>query len=65
MSIKLTHKRKNKELETALSVVKCLIGVANNQIKSEPKEPKWQEELHNLLQVEFLIECSEDFYYKD
>ena len=38
MSIELTHKRTSKELETALAVVKCLIGVANNQIKSEPKE---------------------------
>ena len=44
MSIKLTHKRTSKELETALAVVKCLIGVANNQIKSEPEEERWQEE---------------------
>ena len=47
MSIKLTHKRTSKELETALAVVKCLIGVANNQIKSEPEEERWQEELDN------------------
>ncbi len=65
MSIKLTHKRTSKELETALAVVKCLIGVANNQIKSEPEEERWQEELDNLLEVEFLMECSEDFYYED
>ena len=65
MNVKLTFKRKSRELETALAVVKCLIGVANNQIKSEPKEESWQEELDNLLEVEFLIECSEDFYYKD
>tara|TARA_B100001057_G_scaffold12051_2_gene11457 strand:- start:42679 stop:42876 length:198 start_codon:yes stop_codon:yes gene_type:complete len=65
MSIELTHKRISKELETALAVVKCLIGVTATQIKSEPKEEKWQEELANLLEVKFLIECSEDFYYKD
>ena len=43
MSIDLTHKRKSKELETTLAVVRCLIGVSNNQIKSEPEEKMWQE----------------------
>ena len=42
MSVKLTHKRTSKELETALAVVKCLIGVANNQIKSEPEDRDWE-----------------------
>ena len=65
MIIDLTHKRKSKELETALEVVRCLIDVSNNQIKSEPKEKAWQEELSYLLEVEFLMKCAEDFYYKD
>ena len=65
MSIDLTHKRKSKELETALAVVRCLIGVSNNQIKSEPEEKMWQEELQELLGVEYLLECADDFYYKD
>lgn len=63
--IDLTHKRKSKELETALAVVRCLIGVSNNQIKSEPEEKMWQEELQELLGVEYLLECADDFYYKD
>ena len=65
MSIDLTHKRKSKELETALEVVRCLIGVSNNQIKSEPEEKMWQEELQELLGVEYLLECADDFYYED
>ena len=65
MIIDLTHKRKSKELETALEVVRCLIDVSNNQIKSEPKEKAWQEELSYLLELEFLMECAEDFYYED
>ena len=65
MIIDLTHKRKSKELETALEVVRCLIGVSNNQIKSEPEQKMWQEELSYLLEVEFLMKCAEDFYYKD
>ena len=65
MSIDLTHKRKSKELETALAVVRCLIGVSNNQIKSEPEEKMWQEELQELLGVEYLLECADDFYYED
>ena len=65
MIIDLTHKRKSKELETALEVVRCLIDVSNNQIKSEPKEKAWHEELCYLLEVEFLMECAEDFYYED
>lgn len=63
--IDLTHKRKSKELETALEVVRCLIDVSNNQIKSEPEEKMWQEELQELLGVEYLLECADDFYYKD
>ena len=43
MSIELTYKRKSKELETALAVVRCLINVSTNQIKSEPEEERWQE----------------------
>ena len=39
---KLTHKRESKELETSLEVIRCLIGVARNQIKSEPNEEQWQ-----------------------
>ena len=65
MIIDLTHKRKSKELETALEVVRCLIDVSNNQIKSEPEEKMWQEELQELLGVEYLLECADDFYYKD
>jgi len=65
MSIDLTHKRKSKELETTLAVVRCLIGVSNNQIKSEPEEKMWQEQLQELLGVEYLLECADDFYYKD
>ena len=65
MSVKLTFKRESKELETALAVVRCLINVSTNQIKSEPEEERWQEELDNLLEVEFLMKCSEDFYYED
>ena len=51
MIIDLTHKRKSKELETALEVVRCLIDVSNNQIKSEPKEKAWQEELLSLIHI--------------
>tara|TARA_Y100000361_G_scaffold109433_1_gene99358 strand:+ start:291 stop:485 length:195 start_codon:yes stop_codon:yes gene_type:complete len=64
MSIELTYKRKSKELETALAVVRCLINVSTNQIKSEPEEKMWFKELNHLQEVEFLMECA-DFYYKD
>jgi len=63
--MKLTHKKESKELETALEVVRCLIGVAKNQIKSEPEEPQWQNELHQLYGVENLLEQAEEFYYEE
>tara|TARA_R110000737_G_scaffold132919_1_gene164485 strand:+ start:235 stop:432 length:198 start_codon:yes stop_codon:yes gene_type:complete len=65
MSTDLTHKRKSKELETALAVVRCLIDVSNNQIQVEPEEKMWQEELSYLLKVEFLMESFEELYYED
>jgi len=61
----LTFKKESKELETALEVVRCLIGIAKNQINDEPKEPMWRNELHQLYGVENLLEQAEDFYYKD
>ena len=63
--IELTYKKESKELETALEVVRSLIDVAKNQIKSEPKEPQWQSELHQLYGVENLLEQAEEFYYED
>ena len=64
MNVKLTFKRKSKELETALAVVRNLINVSRNQIKSEPKNGIFQEELYQLQAVEDIIEYA-DFYYKD
>ena len=61
----LTFKKDSKELETALEVVRCLIAIAKNSIKSEPKEAMWKNELHQLYGVENLLEQAEDFYYKD
>jgi len=61
----LTFKQESKELETALKVVRCLIGIAKNSIKSEPKETMWKNELHQLYGVENLLEQAEDFYYND
>ena len=61
----LTFKKESKELETALEVVRCLIAIAKNSIKNEPKEPMWRNELHQLYGVENLLEQAEDFYYKD
>lgn len=63
--IELTYKKESKELETALEVVRSLIDVAKNQIKSEPEEPQWQSELHQLYGVENLLEQAEEFYYED
>ena len=61
----LTYEKESKELETALEVVRCLIGIAKNSIKSEPKEAMWRDELHQLYGVENLLEQAEDFYYED
>ena len=61
----LTFKKESKELETALEVVRCLIAIAKNSIKSEPEELMWRNELHQLYGVENLLEQAEDFYYKD
>ena len=61
----LTFKKESKELETTLEVVRCLIGIAKNSIKSEPEEPMWRNELHQLYGVENLLEQAEDFYYED
>ena len=44
---------------------KEILIVSNNQIKSEPEEKMWQEELQELLGVEYLLECADDFYYED
>ena len=63
--IELTYKKESKELETALEVVRSLIDVAKNQIKSEPEETQWQSELHQLYGVENLLEQAEEFYYED
>jgi len=63
--MELTHKEESKELETALEVVRCLIGIAKNSIKSEPEEPQWQNELHQLYGVENLLEQAEEFYYEE
>lgn len=61
----LTYKKESKELETAQDVIKCLIDIAKNQIKSEPKESIWQDELHQLYGVENLLEQAEEFYYEN
>ena len=64
----LTYKRESKELETALEVVRCLIGVTKNEIKDNKhdkvakKQSKF--ELHQLYGVECLLECA-DYYYED
>ena len=50
------------ELKIAQKVIKNLIDVAKNQIRSEPKEPQWVLELHQLYGVENLLEQAEDFY---
>jgi hypothetical protein len=63
--MKLTHKRASKELETSLEVIRCLIGVARDQIKSEPNEEQWQKELHQLYGVENILEQADDFYYEE
>ena len=63
--MRLTHKTESKELETALEVVRCLIGIARNQIKSEPNEVQWQKELLQLYGVENLLEQADDFYYEE
>jgi len=63
--MRLTHKRESKELETSLEVIRCLIGVARNQIKSEPNEVQWQKELHQLYGVENLLEQADDFFYEE
>ena len=62
--MKLTYKKESKELEIAQEVIRCLIGMTKNSIKSEPKEPIWQDELHQLYGVENLLEQAEEFYYK-
>ena len=62
--MELTFKRKSKELETSLEVIRVLIDVAKNQIKHEPKETQWKKELHQLYGVENLLEQAVDFYYK-
>tara|TARA_R100000773_G_scaffold15680_1_gene14290 strand:+ start:1560 stop:1748 length:189 start_codon:yes stop_codon:yes gene_type:complete len=62
--MELTHKEESKELETALEVVRCLIAIAKNSIKSEPEESRWQNELHQLYEVENLLEEAEEFYYE-
>ena len=61
--MKLTYKKESKELETAQEVIRCLIDVTKNSIKSEPKEPIWQEELSQLYGVENLLEQANEFYY--
>ena len=61
----LTYKKENKELEIALEVIRSLIDVSKNQIKSEPKEPIWKNELHQLYGVENILEQAEEFYYEN
>jgi len=61
----LTYRKESKELETAQDVIKCLIGITKNQIKSEPKEPIWKDELHQLYGVENLLEQAKEFYYEN
>ena len=64
----LTYKKESKELETALEVVRCLIGVTKNEIKSNQDDrimkKQSQFELHQLYGVECLLECA-DFYYNN
>tara|TARA_A200000159_G_scaffold58454_1_gene53963 strand:- start:157 stop:363 length:207 start_codon:yes stop_codon:yes gene_type:complete len=68
MSIELTFKRKSKELETALAVVRCLINDSKNCIKANKDDKhmrkQFKSELHQLHGVECLLECA-DFYYED
>jgi hypothetical protein len=68
MSIDLTHKRKSKELETALAVVRCLINDSKNCIRANKDDKnmkkQFKSELHQLYGVECLLECA-DFYYED
>jgi len=34
-------------------------------VLSEPEEPQWQNELHQLYGVENLLEQAEEFYYEE
>lgn len=50
MTIELTYKRKSKELETALAVVRCLINDSKNCIKSN----KDDKDMKNNLKVNYI-----------
>ena len=64
----LTFKKESKELETALEVVRCLIGVTKTDIKDNRDDRIMKKqtllELHQLYGVECLLECA-DYYYND
>jgi len=52
------------KLEIAKEVIRDLIDISQNQIKSEPKEKMWKNELRQLYGVECLLEQAEEFYPK-
>ena len=50
-------------LSTSKEIPKTRLAL-EEKYKSEPKEPIWQDELHQLYGVECLIEMSKEFLYE-
>ena len=64
MTIELTFKKESKELESALAVIKSLIGMTKELIKHNPEDDILKKELHQLKAVKELIKDF-NFYCDD
>lgn len=63
-TIELTYKSESKELETAFTVIKSLIGMTKELIKHNPEDDILKKELHQLKAVKELIKDF-NFYCDD
>ncbi len=53
---------KVKDIHTAIKVIEHLIDVKYEQIKQEPNEPIWQDELSQLLKISGLLDMEKESY---
>jgi hypothetical protein len=53
---------KVKDIHTAIKVINHLIDVKHEQIKQEPNEPIWKDELSQLLKISGLLDMEKESY---
>ena len=53
------------DLKTAIDVIEFMITAKKHQIKDEPNEPMWKDELSQLLKVSGLLDMEKESWEEE